>query len=292
MDTSINQLEFRSQYWDHAPSKQAFMRFIRKIHGLDFTLWDDLGYWDSAYTPFSYFRGDEVIASVCIYLLEAIVDGEPAQLIQISGVGTHEAWRRKGLSRELTRRGLAWAGDTPAGVFLFSDTDAVPFYLKSGFTPSEEYLCASPIQCSKPRSGIEKMDMNDPSMVQRVFQYAAVREAISHRFSISNPKLVAFHALYTLRDCTFFIPELDCVLFFRRESATLHIYDILAPQLPPLEEILPYLCHRGDTEVICHFFMDKLGLAETKVNILEGNHFFTRDHFPVNPVVFPYTSRA
>jgi len=292
MDTAMSELEFRSQYWDHPPSKRAFIQFIQNIHGLDFTLWDDLGYWDTAYTPFSYFRGDEVVASVCIYLLEAIVDGKPAQLIQISGVGTHEKWRNRGLSRELTRRGLAWAGDNVAGTFLFSDADAIPYYLKTGFSPADEYLCASPIRCSNPRAGIEKLDMNDSRMVQKVFQYAVDREAISNRFSINNPKLVEFHALYTLRDSTYLIPELECMIFFERKETTLHIYDILAPQLPPFERILPYLCRPGDTELVCHFFTDKLGPAETEIILLEGNHLFTRDHFPVNPVVFPYTSRA
>ena len=74
-------LELRSEYWDEPAARQAFKAFILEIHGLDFTAWEAAGYWDHAYTPFSYFLDGDVIASVCVYLLDAWIDGEPARMV-------------------------------------------------------------------------------------------------------------------------------------------------------------------------------------------------------------------
>ena len=123
-------LKLRTHYWDDSDAKAAFKQFILKIHGLDFSEWDSSGYWDHAYTPFSFFDGDTVVASVCVYLLKAVLNGENTRVAQISGVGTLPEWRRRGLNRQLTDIGLAWAQGKHQGVFLFSDTDAIPYYEK------------------------------------------------------------------------------------------------------------------------------------------------------------------
>ena len=91
----MKDLELRTHYWDDPAAKAAFKRFILKIHGLDFSEWDSCGYWDHAYTPFSFFDGDTVVASVCIYLLDAVLNGENTRVAQISGgAGAHVPRRR------------------------------------------------------------------------------------------------------------------------------------------------------------------------------------------------------
>ena len=131
-------LELRTEYWHDDRARAAFKTFMRTIHGLDFTRWESAGFWDDAHTPFSYFQGEEIVASVCIYLLDAIVEGRSTRLVQISGVGTLPAWRRRGLSRQLTEIGLAWAAGRHEGVFLFADDDAVAYYEHTGFRPVQE----------------------------------------------------------------------------------------------------------------------------------------------------------
>jgi len=72
----------------------------------------------------------------------------------------------------------------------------------------------------------------------------------------------------------------------------LHIFDILAQRIPLFETLLPYLYQTGDTEVHFHFFVDKLGVKDGDLRLLEGGHFFTKGHFPLDPVIFPFTSKA
>ena len=98
--------------------------------------------------------------------------------------------------------------------------------------------------------------------------------------------------MHSLRNNAYEIPELECLVFCRREETLLKIFDIVASQIPRFEELYPYLAAHGDQRVEFHFHTDKLGLAETELLPLEGNHPFVKGRFPLERPVFPYTSRA
>lgn len=285
-------LTFKTAYWDDAADTAAFSAFMRDIHQLDFTEWTHLGYWDNAYTPFSYFAGDRVVANVCIYLLDAVLHGKETLLVQISGVGTDAAWRRKGLSRKLTNTGLEWAAGKHDGVFFFANPEAISFYKKSGFAPIEEYLEYITPTPVKKCAGALKLDVDNKNHVEKIYRYAKSRTPASNKFSVMNARLVMFHVLYTLRDCVLEIPALDCLVFCRRVERTLHIYDIIGKQMPRFADIYPYLADADDETVMFHFYTDKLGLSEKSRQLLTGNNPFVKSPFPIREPVFPYTAHA
>jgi GNAT superfamily N-acetyltransferase len=285
-------LELRTEYWNDPEARAAFKKFILDIHGLDFSEWDSAGYWDDAYTPFSYFEGGAVVASVCIYLLNAVVDGEPTRLAQISGVGTAADRRRQGLNRQLTEIGLGWAQDLHDGVFLFSDPDAIPFYRRCGFRPIEEYVQVAQADPVPNRRGAIKLDPGRKQDLDRIYEYAQRRAPVSDRFSVLNEKLVMFHALHGLRDRTYEIPDLGCVVFYKRARGCLSIFDVVGEKVPRWKELYPYISDETDEETEFHFHPEKLDPGSCRSRPLRGNHPFVRDPFPVEKPVFPFTSRA
>ena len=285
-------LDLRTQYWYDREARNAFKKFILDIHGLDFSLWESHGFWDDRYTPFSLFNGSEVISSVCIYLLDAIVQGESTSLVQISGVGTHEKWRRQGLSRQLTDEGLKWAHNKHAGVFLFADDDAIPYYQKCGFKPIEEYLEHIKIPSVLAKPGCIPLDPEDPEDLALIYSYAQSRTPISNIFSIMNAKLLMFHVLYTLKNNIYEIPDLNCLIFYKRERNCLNIFDIVSERMPSFEQLLPYIVRDTDQTVEFHFHTDKLGIEQIETKALAGNNTFVKMGFPLTRPVFPYTSRA
>jgi hypothetical protein len=101
-----------------------------------------------------------------------------------------------------------------------------------------------------------------------------------------------FHALYTLRNQAFEIPDLNCVVFYRRKDACLEIIDILAENIPAFEDLYPYISDESDRTIEFAFHTDKLGLPNVDSRLLEGNNLFVRAPFPLAEPVFPYTSRA
>ncbi len=278
----------------------------------DFSAWETAGYWDYRHTPFSYFEGDRVVASVSIYLLDAVIDGNLTKLVQISGVGTAPEYRRRGLNRELTEKGLAWAAShEPAGVFLFSDEDAIAFYRATGFEPIEEFVEYLPLKYSNPKpgspvfkqrdlnssdlgdqSGVRRLDLTRVEECDRIYQMARRRAPVSQRFSVMNAKLVMFHCLYILPESVFEIPELDCIVLAERESGVLRIHDLIARRMPTWEDLAGFLLRDEDREVEFCFSTDKLDLSGVQRRAITGNHPFVRPGFPVAEPVFPSTSRA
>ena len=285
-------LELKTDYWSDPEARAAFKAFMIDIFGLDLSAWESAGYWDPSFRPFSFFQDGEVIASVCLYLLDVVIEGKPARLAQISSVGTRPQWRRRGLSRELTARALDWAGGKQDGVFLFADAEAIPFYRTCGFRPIEEYLETIAAGQVAPRAGAVKLDPAKKRDREKIYTAAAGRAPLSDRFSVMNASLVMFHALYGLRNDLYEIPDLECVVFCRRQEDRLSLFDLIGRRVPPFEELYPYLADRGDTLVEFRFFTDRLGLEKTTARPLHGNYPFVKGTFPVSRPVFPYTSRA
>ena len=285
-------LDLRTEYWDDARARAAFKTFISNIHGLDFSAWDEGGFWDPAYTPFSFFRGDTVVSSVCIYLLDVVINGEKTCLAQISGVGTLPGWRRRGLSRELTELGLAWARNKHNGVFLFADADAVPYYGRCGFSPIDEFIETTQVTPVPNCGGLIKLDPGLPQDLEMIHEYAKRRTSVSDRFGVLNDKLLMFHVLYRLRDRIYRIPDLDCLVSYARTGDKLSIFDIVAENMPRFEKLYPYLASADDRIVEFHFSTDKLELLKPQRKPLTGNNPMIRGAFPVEAPVFPYSSRA
>ena len=285
-------LEFRSEYWDDSSARAAFKAFISHIHGLDFSAWDEGGFWDHAYTPFSFFDGDKVISSVCIYLLDVVINGEKTRLAQISGVGTLPGWRRRGLNRELTELGLAWARHKHDGIFLFADADAVPYYGRCGFSLIDEFIETTQIMPVANCGGSIKLDPGLAQNLETIHEYAKRRTSVSDRFGVVNDKLLMFHVLYRLRDHIYQILDLDCLVSYQRTGDKLSIFDIVAENMPRFEKLYPYLAGADDRVVEFHFSTDKLGLASPGKRPLVGNTPMIRGAFPIEAPVFPYSSRA
>jgi predicted N-acetyltransferase YhbS len=285
-------LELREAYWDDRESREAFKRFILQIHNLDFTAWEKAGYWDDAYRPFSYFQDGEVISSVCIYSLPAVIERRRTKVAQISGVGTVPACRRRGLNRELTRVGLEWAGQGHEAVFLFSDEGAVPYYRRCGFQAIDEFRPSLMMDPMPQRSGAVRLNVADRKDLRRIYEYAERSGPVSERFAVMSPRLFMFHALYTLRENIWEIPELDCLVCFARDDQGLQIYGVLGESMPSFETIHPYIAEESDRRVELHFHTDLLGLNDTGRREIFGNHPFVQPGFPVSDPVFPYTARA
>jgi len=285
-------LELRTHYWDDQQARSAFKDFIFSIHGLDFNSWESAGYWDNAYSPYSYFKNGVIVASVCIYLLDAIIDGASTQLVQISGVGTLDAYRRMGLSRKLTELGLEYANKHDLGIFLFADEAAIPYYKSCGFTPLTEYIEIMESDPTDTQLGIVQLNPMLKEDQKKIFAYAKRRTPISSQFSIINPKLFMFHALYFLRENVYEVSDLNCLVCFHREGNTLRIFDIVGEQIPRFDILYPYISEETDYTIEFHFHTDKLGLAKTRRVIIEENNAFSKGNFPVNQPIFPYTSRA
>ena len=283
----------RTAYWHDAAARQSFQEFIRQIFDMDFGAWDTSGYWDDDYRPYSYFVGDRVAASMCIYTMHARVNGETCTLAQVSGVGTLPEFRKQGLNRRLHEIALAEALQRHRFAFLAADDDAVTFYRKCGFRPVTVYAPVVPLPAIATDPGIEKLDPNDGAVLDEIFRLACERPPVSQVFSTSNPKLVMWHVLYRLRNRIFRIPALDAVIFMKHDGAKAIVYDILARELPRFEQLAPFLAADGVGEVEFRFPVDLLDVPASTLRELPGEnaHVMGNSTLGAQPI-FPFTTLA
>mgnify|MGYP002642097221 CR=1 FL=1 len=192
----------------------------------------------------------------------------------------------------MTREGLRWARDRHRGVFLFANGGAIPYYERCGFTPLAEFVEFADVRPTLRREGAIRLDPGAPGVSDRIFEYARRRAPVSDRFWVGNPRLLMFHALYTLREHLYEIPDLDCLVLCAHEDGCLRLYDVVGERVPSLDELYPYIADPQDRTLEVHFHADKLGVEGLQPWPLEDNNPFTFGRFPVKDVVFPYTSRA
>ena len=283
----------RTAYWHDLAARQAFREFILEIHRMDFGAWDSTGYWDDDYSPYSYFVGDRVAASMCIYNMPARVNGKSCVVSQVSGVGTLPEFRRQGLNRRLHEMALAEAFPRSRFIFLFADDEAVAFYRNCGFRPVDAHAVVVPLPEAAPDPGIEKLDANDGAVLSEIFNLACDRAPLSHVFSTANPKLLMWHVLYRVRNRIFRIPALGAVIFMKHDGGKAVVFDILAREMPRFEELAPFLAGEGVREVEFRFPVDRLDVPSFTLRELPGENAHVMGDFDLGPqAVFPFTSQA
>ena len=291
----MNSLAYHTDYWGDRNKKERFIHFLDMIHNLNLTRWDNAGYWDNNYRPFSYFDGDKLVASVCVYSLDMVIKGKPAKIAQISGVGTDPDYRRRGLSYELSLKAMAWADERHDFYFLFADEEAKTLYRKCGFMPVREQKTEIVLTGFDTDSEIKKLDMAVERDRQLVYALAQERCAVSDELGIVSPKLFMFWCLYFLKEMVYYIKELDIVVLMERRANKLSVYDIVGRDIPAFDVLYGYLAKGTDQSVEFLFMPDKLGIggyAQTLIALEEGT--FVKKPFPFfsSPFQFPLTAHA
>lgn len=253
-------LEYREDYAGDPVARAAFHSFLIDLHGLDLTLWEERVGWDPDFVLFSFFDGDEVVASTAIYSLAMILGGTWVRAAQISSVGTREPWRRRGLNAELTRRALAWAKRLGhRGTFLFADADATEFYTKQGFAEQAEWIHTCSVRsASRPGSRNVTYD-RDEALIRRLVES---RTPVSEILGARSPKLELFHLLYENAGELRYVEELDLLVASERDGEVLHVYDLIGPDLPKWSEIEPFLVGPATRTISFAITPDRLGLTD------------------------------
>jgi GNAT superfamily N-acetyltransferase len=287
-------LLYREDYWDVPELKKQFISFLIRIHGLDLSLWDDMGFWDQKYRPFSYFDGDTLVSSVCIYSMDMTIRGKRRSVAQVSAVGTLPEYRRRGLNLALTQKAVEWARANHDFFFLFADNGAFPFYEKCGFRLVEEHKATVSVSGGAARPGADKLDVERKDHIELIYRLASDREPVSDVLGVSNKRLLMFWCLYYLADHIYYIAELDILVMFKRDDGLVTVFDIVGKSVPMFSEVYPYICAENDETIEFLFIVDKLNLGTFDLVRVKGNGTHLLGEFPLESreFIFPYTAHA
>lgn len=287
-------LTFREDYWDDPQLKRKLIDFLIHIHNLDLSLWGEMGFWDRAYRPFSYFEGDKLVSHVCIYSMNMTVRGRQCKVAQVSAVGTLGEYRRKGLNFRLTQKALAWAQANHDFFYLFADEEAYAFYEKCGFRQVDEHKPTMSVPGGIARPGVQKLDVQNKDHREMMYRFAADRVPVSDLLGVSNEKLFMFWCLYFLTEHIYYIADLDILVLYKRENGLITVFDIVGKTIPSFSEIYRYICSENDKTVVFLFMVDKLNLKSPDQIKFEEKGTHLMGNFPLenSKFIFPLTAHA
>jgi predicted N-acetyltransferase YhbS len=288
-------LTYREDYWDDPDLKRQFLTFIKSIFNVDMTIWEELGYWDDRFRPFSLYDNGRLVSHVCIYSLDMSINGDRCKVAQVSSVATLEGYRRKGLNLELTRKAIAWADQEHDFYFLFADIEAYPFYKRVGFRSINEHKIVHPLQGINPIKGAIKLKMKKEVDRELAYRIAGEREPVSDVLGFCNKRLFMFRIVYFLNDYVYYLPKFDLLVLYKRAKGVLTLFDIVGKKMPSFGELYPYIGDVSDTKVEFLFMTDKMGLdmGESVLVELEGGAHVMGDFpFEGQQFIFPFTCHA
>ncbi len=290
------QRQYRTDYWGDAEARAVFRAWLRGMHGLDLTEWDERGCWPDHYRPFTWFGADgRILSSVQVYSLQLVVAGAPLRAAQLSGVGTDPAYRRRGWNRELTERALEWAAPDHDWVFLFADEDAVPYYRALGFEPARERAPVLDVGTRASGDPGRALDLGRADDWDFLARRARDRTPVSEVCGVLDAELFLCHALNSSATLHHH-EELDLVLFAERDGGRFVVHDVLGGAFPSIDEFVARAVPDGAREVAFSFVPDRFGLGADDVRWEpvpdSGLHTLGGSPFGDRPFLMPRTAHA
>lgn len=253
---------------------------------------EELGFpWASL--PFLKLINGEAVSHAGFLEYSLIIQGQQYKVGALHAICTQVVHRNQGLASELIQEALEWAKGRYAFVVLF--TEIPQFYRHLSFHTIQEYRFH--LRCQHPK-GLRNLtpviSPKDNPLFVRLFK---ARTPASNQVWMKDEGTIAsFNALFatyptywSLYYSSSFHGFLSCLL----EDKTLHLFDVIADKIPPLDLILDHLPAPID-DIYFYFSPDRLtDHAVPEPYLYEKGHFMVHGHLPTDqPFMIPPLSRC
>lgn len=213
---------------EDARLRGAFNALAQKTFGLDFSDWYDAGHWSGLYCPHLLLDGDRAVSNVSVNWMQFDLCGEQRRYVQLGTVMTDEAYRGRGLNRQLMERVLADCRGKADGVYLFANDSVLDYYPRFGFAPCKEYEYYLPC----PPSGRPRPYRLEPTSPERLC--AALEPGAPNPndgfYMSRNIGLYQFWFAAGLGGCLYYLPEADAYAVVETEGRLLRIQQLFGRQ--------------------------------------------------------------
>ncbi len=238
--------------------------------------------WDTISIPFARFEGERLVSHVGLLEIPLVLDGVEQVVGGIHAVATHPELRRRGLYRSVMEEALAFAdGRHPT---LVLTTEEPSLYQPFGFRVVDEARFVGSLAKPETSPRTRLLDRARATDVELLHRLLETRAPVSLRYGVVRDHVVfGFDEAHSpLR----YAVALDALLLYEVHETTLRLYDVVAREIPSLEEIAACVPEEL-TDVEVYFAPDRLraDLAPAPAR-LDGAFFMARGPFPVPPGTF------
>lgn len=207
--------------------------------------------WDEVSRPFVV-TGDEpsapAVAHVGVLELPLVVSGERVRAAGVHAVATHPDHRGRGHYRRAMVAALAYV-DARFDVAILS-TGEPAIYEPFGFREVGEHRFVGEAPVVSRRPDVRPLDYDVEEDVSLLRDHLERREPVSQRFGLVRESAVFL--FNQAKSPPLHAPALDALLVADVEGGTLRLYDVVAPRMPTLEQIVA--CLPEDVERVEVYF--------------------------------------
>lgn len=199
----------------------------------------------------------EALSHVALLECPTLIEGQWLQIGALHGICTQVAHRRHGYATGLIEEALEWAKGRCQAVLLFTDIPA--FYERLSFCTVQEsrFHLSHPF----PKGSQLLRPLVAPQDNDLFLRCYKEREPISNRLWIKDNGLIAsFNALFAAYPTYWslhYSSTIDGLISYQLIDKTLHLFDVVARQMPSLDLILEHLPAEIE-EIYFYFSPDRL----------------------------------
>jgi Predicted acetyltransferase len=286
----INNEEYSmiNNYKENDKYRQSLNKLARKTYGFDFEDWYQQGFWGGKYCPYSLLHQDKIVANVSVNPIDFLINGERKHTIQLGTVMTEEAYRNRGLIRELMTRIMAQFENSCDLFYLYANDTVLNFYPKFGFMKSEEYFYTGTVKQKGKKLTYRKLnicDSSDRSIITRLVSNTIPAAACQ---MLDNASLVFFYLLSFLSEQIYYFEEIDLLAVAEIGENSITLSEVFSEKPFDINSIASSLCEKESTELILGFtpldtsaFSCKVLKEEGSTFFMKGTKLFRKGRFPV-----------
>jgi GNAT superfamily N-acetyltransferase len=253
-------------------------------------------HWHEVSTPFVRFDGDRAIAHAGVLEIPLVIDGQTVTVAGVHAVCTHPDYRRRGYSRQVMEEALAYCDARFKTAIL--TTDEPTLYTRYGFrvVPEHRFEAEAP-RVQRSKSGFRKLSDASPADVALLRRLLRTRAPVSNVLGVleAGEVLIINEILSRRRfERIHYAEDLDLVAVYEVTGRTLHLYDLVAADIPSLEALIARV--EADLDrVEIHFTPDRLRAGNVPARARPpGDYLMVRGPFAVEgrPFILPPLARC
>jgi GNAT superfamily N-acetyltransferase len=235
-----------------------FEELIREVFHFSFAPWLAENLWDDKYESYSVIESGVMLANVCIYKTDMLVNGKPIHAHQFGGVATRPGERGKGLARLLMNHILKKYPSTPA--FLGANDSVADFYQQFGFRRVQTYTPIIDILINNKiiNNGL-KCHANN-KIVRKALYGKQVYSNLVDSINTQSVKICQQLTNPAYMNHIYFLPDCGALIIARQKGEVLFLSDAISPHPLSFDELAKQLPFSGVTRVEFGFCPDWLGV--------------------------------
>lgn len=237
----MDSLTFDRHYSKKTSKRESLYPLFESVFGIPADELQDFyarGFWDPTYRPYTFFDGERAVANASMFTLKLQMDGARVEAAGIQSVMTHPEYRKRGLMRQLLSQMLADIDREYPAAWLFTETPEL--YTPFGFRTVPQYAYVAEYSHSgSSDGGLRPVHLREERDVQLVRDCFQNHEPISRVFAPVGYESSFFLHMYSpsFERLVHYSERLQAILVYAVKDQTLHLYDIIGKQIPPLFEV-------------------------------------------------------